>query len=149
MKTKDNAHFHIVLVKGIVVKDGKYLIAQRSLKEVQAPGKWSLPGGKVELRTKEDDLNILEETVKREVKEETSIEIEENPQYLQSISFVRVDKAPVIGTLFLCKWKSGIAKPLEDHDQVAWITIDELKNYDLAKGVENAIRFAHNKSLNK
>jgi len=145
MKTKDNAHFHIVLVKGIVIKDGKYLIAKRSTKEIQEGGKWSIPGGKVELRTKESDFDVLEETLKREIKEEVDIEIEEPPHYLQSISFVRVDNAPVIGTLFLCKWKSGKVKPLEDHVKVNWVSIDELKNYDLAKGVGNAIRFAHKK----
>lgn len=145
MKTKDHAHFHIVLVKGIVVKDDKYLICKRSDKEIQGGGQWSIPGGKVELRTKEDDFDVLEETVKREIKEETDLEIAGTPQYIQSVSFVRVDNAPVVGTLFLCRWKSGTVKPLEDHVAVAWVSIEELKNYDLAKGIEDAIRFAHKK----
>jgi len=47
MKTKDLAKFHIVLVVGAVYKKHKILIAQRSFEEIQAPGKWGLPGGKV------------------------------------------------------------------------------------------------------
>ena len=48
MQTQDNAQFHIVLVKGWVEKDGKFLMARRSRKEIQAPGQWSIPGGKME-----------------------------------------------------------------------------------------------------
>lgn len=34
MQTKDNAHFHIVLVKAWVEKDGKFLMAQRGSQEL-------------------------------------------------------------------------------------------------------------------
>ena len=59
METKDKAKLNIVLVIGAVVKKSplrkatadqvKVLIGQRSWKEVQAAGMWSLPGGKVEV----------------------------------------------------------------------------------------------------
>jgi len=73
MQTKDNAHFHIVTVKAWVKKGDKYLLARRGMSEVHMPGVWSIPGGKVD-----DDgetVNILQETLKREVLEEVGVEI--------------------------------------------------------------------------
>lgn len=138
MKTKDNARFHIVLVTGVIENNGKVLIAQRSHDEVQAPGKWALPGGKVELFTKENDINVLEKTLAKEIKEEVDLEIK-SPQYIKSSSFVRVDNASVISILFLCSYKAGRAKPLEDSIDIAWIKPDQINQYDCATGVAHAI----------
>lgn len=140
-QTKDHAKFNIVLVTGVVEKNGKFLIAQRSFDEVQEPGKWSLPGGKVEVEGHDHD--VLEKGVKREIKEEVGITIYDNPIYVCSGSFIRVDKAPVVSILFLCKWKSGIAKPLEDSIDVAWIDIKDLDKYEFAIGTKKALKEAH------
>lgn len=141
MKTKDNAKFNIVLVSGVIEKKGKLLIAQRSYDEVQAPGKWSIPGGKVEVEG--ESLDILESTLKREIKEEVGIEIKENPTYLRSSSFIRTDDSPVVGILYLCRWKSGKAQALEDSIEVDWINIDDLDKYDFANGAEIALKEAY------
>lgn len=143
MTTKDNAKFNIVLAIGVVEKEGKFLIAQRSFEELQAPGKWSLPGGKVEV--KGDNLDILETALKREIKEEVGIVIDEDPIYVRSGSFIRVDKAPVVSIFFLCKWQSGRAKPLEDSIDVAWISIEDLNKFDFATGVKKALKEAYKK----
>lgn len=145
METKDKAKFNIVLVMGVIEKEGKYLIAQRSLDEPQAPGTWSLPGGKVEVETKKDELNVLEETLKKEIVEEVGIEVEDEMFYVRSSSFIRNDGAPVVGVLFLCKWKSGKATPLEDSIDIAWISIDEIPNYEFAEGINNALKIADQK----
>lgn len=137
MKTKDKARFNIVLVSGVIFKSDKVLIAQRSFDEVQAPGKWSIPGGKVDVNNVHK--NILEDTLRREVEEEVGIQIEENMDYVISSSFIRIDKSPVVTILFKCIWKSGKAKPLDDSIAVKWIDRKETRSYDLADGVENAI----------
>jgi 8-oxo-dGTP diphosphatase len=139
MGTKDKARFHIVLVQGIIEKEGKYLIAQRSFTEVQSAGLWSLPGGKVEIK-KNDLNNIFENTLKKEIKEEVDVNIKKRLVYLQSWSFVRIDGASVVGSLFLCRWLSGIAKPCEDSINVRWIYPDELPHYQVAGGVESAFQ---------
>lgn len=144
--TKDNAKFHIVLVTGVIEKQSKYLIAQRSYDEIQAPGKWALPGGKVELFKKDNDKHILEKTLIKEINEEVNMIIHPNPEYLLSSSFTRVDNARVVGVLFLCKWKSGEAQALEDTISVEWITMKELDKYDFCTGVKNALRLADKKN---
>ncbi|MBU0976598.1 MAG: NUDIX domain-containing protein [Patescibacteria group bacterium] len=142
MNTQDNAKFHIVLVSGVVEKNGKYLIAQRSFDEIQAPGKWALPGGKVELFTKENDLDVLEKTLEKEIEEEVAVRIHPKPVYVKSSSFTRIDEATVVGILFLCKWKSGKAEPLEDTIKVAWVGMNELDNFVFCAGIENALKLA-------
>ena len=57
-------------VSVIVVHNGKILLMQRSLSDDYFPGSWGIPGGYME-----DYENILEETAKREVKEELRVDI--------------------------------------------------------------------------
>lgn len=124
MKTKDNAQFHIVAVKAWVKKGDKYLLARRGMSEVHMPGVWSIPGGKVD-----DDgetVNILQETLKREVLEEVGVEITDEIDLVYNNTFNRSDGASVVGLTFLCHWKSGEAEPLEDTSEVKWFTLEEL-----------------------
>ncbi len=105
------------------------------------PGKWTVPGGKVE-RTKGDVWNIIEETLKKEVMEETGIEIDDHAKLVTNNTFIRSTGQHVIALIFLCHWKSGIAKPLEDTIDVKWITEKELKNIDFAPSVITYIQKA-------
>lgn len=138
MQTKDNAKFHIVLVQALVFKDGKALIAQRSFEELQAPGMWSLPGGKVELYG--NDTNVIEKALKEEFREEVGIELEDDIYYYNSGSFVRNDGSSVVTLCFIAKWKSGEAMPLEDSIAVKWISRDEIDNYEYAPSVRSLVK---------
>ena len=135
--TKDDAKFHIVLVQAIAFKDGKALIAQRSHQELQAPGMWSLPGGKVELYGSADD--VIENTLHAEFREEVGIELEPMIEYLRSGSFVRNDGSSVVTLCFLADWKAGEAKPLEDSIAVDWIAQDQLDKYEYPPGVRGLL----------
>lgn len=136
--------FHIVNVSAVIKKEDKYLIAQRSLEEKQAPGEWGLVGGKVEIEDWDDPDHILEKTLKEEIREEVGVEIENDIKYLISSSFKRIDDSSVITITFVCNWKSGSAKPLEDTIDVAWIQPSELDNYKLVPGVKDLIILADN-----
>ncbi len=72
-----------VVITAIVLKEGKYLVLKRSANEKKFPNRWTVPGGKL---TTEDYVhlpkdtpdywyNVLERTLRREVKEEAGIEI--------------------------------------------------------------------------
>jgi len=126
---------HLVLVNAVVEKDGKILISQRSFKETNQPGSWTIPGGKVE-RTEGDVWNIIEKTLNAEVMEETGVEITENAQLLTNNTFIRSTGQHVVALIFLCHWKSGEAKPLEDTIDVKWITGQELKKMEFAPNVD-------------
>jgi len=131
MKTEEDAKFHIVLVKGWIQRGGKFLLARRGHTELQKPGVWSLPGGKIESWTEEPD--ILQKTLKREIKEEVGVDIEDYVELIYNNSFFRVDGAHVVSLIFLCRHKSGEAEPLDETSEIKWLTLDELKNFNEAE----------------
>ncbi len=132
---------HIILINGVVEKDGKILISQRSWEETHMPGKWTVPGGKVE-RTKGDVWNIIEETLKKEVMEETGVEIDDHAELITNNTFIRSTGQHVVALIFLCHWKSGEAKALEDTIDVKWVTEKELGGGDFAPSVITYIQKA-------
>lgn len=123
MNTEDNAQFHIVLVKGWIRKGDNFLLAKRSLNEIQSPGTWALPGGKVE---NIDSKNILFNTLRKELIEEVNIEIGNEIDLIYNNSFTRDDKAHVIGLTFICNYEAGDAKPLDETTEIKWFTLSEL-----------------------
>ncbi|KKQ94069.1 MAG: NUDIX hydrolase [Candidatus Woesebacteria bacterium GW2011_GWB1_39_10b] len=124
-KEKD-IHTHVILVAGFVQKGDKYLIARRKSDDPQAGGKWSLPGGKVDF-----DIGgqIIEKTLQREINEEVGVKITGEIEFLGNNAFIRSSGHHVVALVFLCYWKSGIAKPLEGHDKILWLTLEELRNF--------------------
>jgi len=134
---------HIVLVTGIIEKDGKFLISQRSMEESHLPGWWSIPGGKVE-RTEKEEQDILEKTLKREILEEVGVEIENNPVLISDSTFIRSTGQMVIWLVFLCKWKSGEARALDECIDVAWVNIANLEKYKVSKEIVSLINTASN-----
>ena len=132
MQTQDAAQFHIIMVQGWVEKDGKFLMAQRSFQELQAPGAWAIPGGKVE--TVEGSAErILEQTLKKEILEETGVIVSDAMQFVYNDAFTRVDGSTVVAITFLCQWQSGEARALEDTEQIQWFTLEALENFSDAK----------------
>lgn len=117
-----NMPLHVVFVEAWIKKDNKYLLAKRSSKDDQAAGKWAVPGGKVDM---ELESNIIENSLKREVMEEVGIEID-NVQFLTSRSFIRSSGHHVVALSFVVNYKSGEVKPLEDQDEVRWVTFEEM-----------------------
>lgn len=124
--------------------DGRCLILKRSEQEPVFPGKYAVPGGKLEW--KELDLkhptrinsgdvldypNAVPELLRREVREEAGIEVGADMIYINSSAFVRPDEIPVVMIKFAVSYKSGAVKlekgAFTDH---AWVNSDEVKTYD-------------------
>jgi 8-oxo-dGTP diphosphatase len=133
---------HYIVVTGIVIKDGKYLIAKRSEKEAAFPGLWTVPGGKLrrddyEKRPKDTGdswYNVLEELLRREVKEEAGVEID-NIRYLLSLAYIRSDNIPTLIISFYCDYKSGEVELSEELTEFAWVKGEELQNYKFVPGL--------------
>lgn len=131
----------IVFVGGYVFKDDKLLLAQRSYDEGHLPGYWAVPGGKVDIPNK-ITYNLLESTVRREIREEVGIEVEETMTLLINNNFVRTDGQHVIAINFACTYKSGTPQPLEDTVDVQWVTHSELPSLKIQEDVLRQIRLA-------
>lgn len=135
---------HIIFVAGAVYKRGKILVGRRGLDESHEPGLWALPGGKVD-RTKGGFKNILESTLKKEILEEVGVQIDhEKSRYIYSTTFIRSTGHHVVALLFLCPWKSGKPKALEDTMETAWVGKNDLNKFDWAHGTLESLRIAFN-----
>jgi ADP-ribose pyrophosphatase YjhB (NUDIX family) len=140
--TKPNVPLHVVFVEAWIKKGNKYLLAKRSLKDDQAAGKWAVPGGKVDM---ELESNIIENALKREVKEEAGIEVD-NFKFFASRSFIRSSGHHVVALSFVAEYKSGIAKPLEDQEKIRWVKIEGMESLfddhwkDTIKSLKNFVK---------
>lgn len=112
----------INVVAAIIFKDGKVLIAKRK-PEKSLGGFWEFPGGKIE------EGEAPETTAIREIKEELGIQISVD-RYL-SESVYQYDFGTINLKGYICKFMSG-EMSLNDHSEVKWVNIDELKLYKMA-----------------
>lgn len=141
---------HEVVVTAIVVKDGKYLITRRVPTKKRFPGKWTVPGGKLETSdyvhlpkdTKDYWYNVLEQVLRREVKEETGLRIK-NIEYVTSLATIHADGAPSLVISCSADWESGeIVLQENETDQFAWVSLKEAKAYDLLDGIYDELKMA-------
>ena len=125
----------VVGVGAVLVKDGKALIVKRA--HEPRKGEWSLPGGRVELG------ESLIDAVRREIREETGLEIDVGPvveifdrvhrhEGRVRYHFVIVD--------YLCACLGGTLQAGDDAEDVAWVTDDELERYGVNEFAAAVIR---------
>ena len=133
---------HYVVVTGIILKNGKYLIAKRAPSEKAFPNQWTVPGGKLEMgdyskRQKDTSAhwyNIFEATLRREVLEEVGLKIK-NIRYLTSLAYIRDDGIPTIIVSLFADHAGGEVKLCPALSEFAWVTPEEAKNYGLIEGI--------------
>ncbi len=111
---------------GVVVKDGKALIAVRGREPHK--GKVDAPGGFIE--NGEDLLAGLT----RELREELGIEVEVSPaDFLQSAPHQYGDEGDWLLSMgFRARWVSGELAPADDVAEVRWVSKEELDGLDFA-----------------
>jgi 8-oxo-dGTP diphosphatase len=112
----------VVIVLGIIFDTlkKKILIGRRVKDSEIKKLTWAFPGGKPEYH--ED----LDEAVKREVKEETNLDVESlGPIFAKTYP----EKAELLSIYYLCEVKSGKEKAGEDFVELKWVSPDELEEY--------------------
>lgn len=124
---RDYPEYPIVGVGGVIFLDGKVVLVKRG--NEPGYGQWSIPGGAVNLG------ETIEEAVKREVYEETGLDVEalEVVKVVDPIikdkdnrilyHFVLID--------FLCRYKSGNLMADSDVLDACVVPMSELSDYDL------------------
>jgi len=129
----------IVSVAAVVFKDNKVLLIKR--KYDPGKGKWSVPGGVVELG------ETLRDAVRREIFEETGIFIEPR-EVIDAIDVIIRDKDGNVKYHyviidFLADYKGGELSPSTDADDARWVDIKELRNYALTSSCEKLFKKLH------
>lgn len=111
-----------VATKGIVYKDNKFLILLKSDSEDINPNTFEFPGGRLAFG------EMLDEALKREIKEETGLEVEIE-QVLNAWTFTKEEKGfQLVGVDYLCKYTGGTETLSEEHSSIEWKTYDEIMN---------------------
>lgn len=140
---QSKTYLHEVVITAIIIKEGKYLIIRRSDNKKRFPGRWTVPGGKLETEDylplpKDTEFywyNVLERVLKREVKEEAGIEIE-NIKYVTSLATIHKDGNPSLVISCMADYSSGDIKLQESEvNNFAWVTLEEARNYNLIDGI--------------
>jgi ADP-ribose pyrophosphatase YjhB (NUDIX family) len=146
-KKFQNKELHRVTSTAIIYKNKKYLLVQRSFEKKAFPGKWTVPGGGLEVS---DYINLpkttsqhwyfaVENSLRREIKEEVNLEVGKI-NYLCSITFIRPDGIPVLILSYYAPYKSGKVKLNKENINYAWVTFGEAKKYDLVEGLIDEIK---------
>ncbi len=115
---------------GAVILDGDKILLEKRKNEPNK-GKWSVPGGLVELG------ESVEEAVVREVQEETGLEVDE-PRLVDVVNYVSLsEKGAVLYHYvildYLVTVQSGKAKAASDADALKWVPFNEVEEYDLTE----------------
>ena len=111
------------VVCGLIMKDGKCLIAKRN-KDDHVKGKWEFPGGR--RQGLEDEKKSLERAftelydIKTDIKDYLTHSICEYPGHIVDLK------------LYECDYISGDFM-LSTHSEYKWVNIEELLDYDLAE----------------
>jgi len=131
-----------VAAKAFIVKNNKLFAMKRAGDDVQSPGIWEIPGGRLDLG--EDPILGL----MREIREETGMYIE--VVYPISVRhFIRDDEQIITMLIFLCKPKrGGELKVSEEHSDFSWIDLMDYKK-KLNKFFHQEVEIFHELNLGK
>ena len=119
----------LIGVGAVIVCNGRILLEKR--KGEPGKGKWSIPGGLVELGER------AEQTVIREVREETNLEVE-SPELIDVVDSITFDEGGRIKYHFVIidyfvKLKGGTVKAADDAAELKWVPFSEVGKYDLTR----------------
>ncbi|MFA6250452.1 MAG: NUDIX domain-containing protein [Candidatus Shapirobacteria bacterium] len=135
----DNKH-QKVTVAGFLVVDGKALIVRRSANQSFLPGWYEIPGGKINFG--EDP----KEALIREFKEETNLKIKPQSPYRVFHYLSHQDQRHTVEIVYLVDLEDNIAnlKLGHEHDSFAWITPEDIINFQLSDEIKADIEEGFN-----
>lgn len=117
----------VVGVGAVIIREGRLALIKRG--NEPARGKWTIPGGHVELG------ESLENAVIRETKEETGLDVE-TPTLLDVVTNVDLDKDGKIKYHYviidyLVHVTAGTAQASSDAAELRWVPFDEVESFNL------------------
>jgi len=131
----------IVGAGALMIENGKLLLIRRGAKPGQ--GRWSIPGGIVELGERVQDAIV------REVKEECGLDIEVEGLMDVFDSITRDEKGRIqyqfVVVNFLAKIRGGILKNADDVLEARWVQLNEVEKYNLTNSFRAFFQKHHEK----
>lgn len=131
-------------VGAIIKHEGKLLLVKRRVEPEK--GKWTIPGGAVELGEEIRDALI------REVKEECGLDIavDRLMDVVDNIVIGERNRLQFHYVIldFLARLKGGTLRPADDVLDARWISLEEVEKYDLTKTLRSFFR-KHQRELKR
>ena len=117
----------LVGVGVVAIKDGRVLLIRRA--KPPRAGRWSLPGGRQRLG------ETVRETARRELREETGVEVEVTA-LLDVVDSITRDDAGAIAYHYtlvdvLAEWRGGAPRAGGDAAEAFWADPEDLGSYEL------------------
>lgn len=123
-------HVYGLAVRVLLVdENGKILILKRSTDSKTNPGKWELPGGKV------NQDESFDHALLREVYEETGLKIELDHVVGASEQNLHIIRA--VHIIMSGKIVEGDLTLSSEHEGYAWVLMETLPDYELADWLED------------
>lgn len=121
----------------VINENGQILLVRRAKDDGHDPGLWEVPGGKL------DEGQDLEEALKREVIEETGLEIEIiSPLAFTQSRVMQEGKyagLPYVRLFYIGKSMSGELTLSNEHSEAVWIKLSQLEDYVVRGDVTKAV----------
>ncbi len=108
--------------------EGKLLLTLRGKKAKNEQGKWEIPGGAVEFG------ETIEESLKREIKEELDIEIEVIEMLQLCNHIIPDEKQHWVSPTYICKIVKGKPRIMEPEkcDRIGWFNLEDAERLPLS-----------------
>lgn len=119
--TGNETHRPLVSVGAIVFRGDDVLLVKRGRAPLK--GQWSIPGGKVEFGER------LEDALRREVMEETGIDIDA-PSLIgvfESLPEENGTDRHYVMVDYMAEWRSGTPLPADDADEAEFVALEEAR----------------------
>lgn len=107
-------------------KEGNYLLIRRSVEKYPevTTGRWDIVGGRI------DPGTDLITNLKREVKEETNLELVGEPKLVAAQDIIPNTERHIVRLTYIGEAEGEIRLDESENDQYRWYSAEELKNPD-------------------
>jgi ADP-ribose pyrophosphatase YjhB (NUDIX family) len=105
--------------------EGKYLLLKRNMEKYKgAKGSWDLVGGRI------DPGTSLIENLKREVTEETQMEITSEPRLIYAQDILHFADKHVVRLTYVAETKGEVILDTSENLEYKWLSVDEIKKQE-------------------
>lgn len=115
--------------------DGKFLLVKRNTEKYKnVSGVWDIVGGRIE------PGKTLLENLRREVKEETGLEITSEPRLLTAQDIIPNEEKHIVRLSYVAETKGEPVLDTSENIDFKWLSVAEMKNQpDLDKYVKDVL----------